>query len=547
MDFHIVNVEEFQPRLLLQQLVRFVFPTALRSAAVVSAILLLLFLYSQRPGREAYKSQPTVYSYQPTIGTVYSYQPSYDSSYGNSYRNYGTCSCSSCRPSDSYHYPMTPTVVPAHEMELSYQADLARTNEFRVIPLGTRRDLLKKLLPTRTRKPTIEPTPAPRLLEYYPTELDQLRNKERGYCTREFDDPSDAQTKIRLLKLLPLAGNYVSSPIKCYFLNARHFTSPMFWDQVKYTALSYTWGPAKEPSDVKDILINDHKVSVRRNLWAFLHTMRGLGIEGPFWIDALCIDQLNMNEKVQQLRLMPKIYAKADSVVVWLGNGTSVSTDLRQLQSSCDKMNILRDKMSRIDKVICLKKKSRDEAGYLSKPFHTSYLDGLRYLVENTYWSRLWILQEIFMAKQLRIYTGDRRWDLQELVRLQREFEPKHPHDIDWSNWNRIVGLKKQGRKLSKMHLHEALHHWSEQQCRGAHDKVYGLLGLVAKPEITIDLSIRIEDLFRQVLRLEQKKIYAKGYAYAESFATQLLASLGLEHGEDARAIKAEFLDAYRE
>ena len=37
------------------------------------------------------------------------------------------------------------------------------------------------------------------------------------------------------------------------------------------------------------------------------------------WIDAICIDQENEKEKEHQLPLMAEIYAKARSVVVWLG------------------------------------------------------------------------------------------------------------------------------------------------------------------------------------------------------------------------------------
>jgi len=40
---------------------------------------------------------------------------------------------------------------------------------------------------------------------------------------------------------------------------------------------------------------------------------------GPFWIDALCIDQQSSKEKQRQLKLMPRIYARAKEVLVWLG------------------------------------------------------------------------------------------------------------------------------------------------------------------------------------------------------------------------------------
>jgi len=37
------------------------------------------------------------------------------------------------------------------------------------------------------------------------------------------------------------------------------------------------------------------------------------------WVDALCIDQNNLEEKAYQIELMHKIYAQAQHVVIWLG------------------------------------------------------------------------------------------------------------------------------------------------------------------------------------------------------------------------------------
>jgi hypothetical protein len=40
------------------------------------------------------------------------------------------------------------------------------------------------------------------------------------------------------------------------------------------------------------------------------------------WIDAVCINQSNPQERTAQVRIMKKIYAKSDHVVIWLGKDT---------------------------------------------------------------------------------------------------------------------------------------------------------------------------------------------------------------------------------
>ncbi|KAF2027362.1 HET-domain-containing protein [Setomelanomma holmii] len=366
--------------------------------------------------------------------------------------------------------------------------------------------------------------PADRLLlEYNPTEEDQARNNRRSWHPRPFDKTPDAQKKIRLLKIVPLDGQDASSPIQCYFLDSSHFANKISWDRMEYTALSYTWGPAASSGDVKDIIIYGEPVSVRCNLWDFLHAMRQSQNEGPFWIDALCIDQLQLEEKARQLELMPKIYEKASVVLVWLGACEEAleSNGIRLLYNQLN----LREPTS------------------TSGDTHRRY--GLKYMVENKYWTRLWIVQEIFMARKIHVYTGGHRWDFSDLMRIQRKFEAAHP-DINWENWKGIVETKQTWDRKKKHHLHNVLHQWSHQECRDTHDKVYGLLGLVSKTKINIDLSISEVGLFEAVLEAEKKHIYARKFPYTSEFAERLMKSLGLQDNEDAGKIKIDFLKAWK-
>ncbi len=45
-----------------------------------------------------------------------------------------------------------------------------------------------------------------------------------------------------------------------------------------------------------------------------------------FWIDRLCIDQSNISEGDEQVRLMKEICAKSLKLFVWLGPGSEEST-----------------------------------------------------------------------------------------------------------------------------------------------------------------------------------------------------------------------------
>jgi len=44
------------------------------------------------------------------------------------------------------------------------------------------------------------------------------------------------------------------------------------------------------------------------------------------WVDAVCIDQSDVEEKSHQVALMPEIYFTATKVLCWLGTSTPETT-----------------------------------------------------------------------------------------------------------------------------------------------------------------------------------------------------------------------------
>ncbi|KAH7629769.1 heterokaryon incompatibility, partial [Sordaria sp. MPI-SDFR-AT-0083] len=67
------------------------------------------------------------------------------------------------------------------------------------------------------------------------------------------------------------------------------------------------------------IFIDGCHLAVGEKLHAPLLQLRDHSIEGTIWIDAICINQGDNEEKGHQVQSMAKIYAKASRVIVWLG------------------------------------------------------------------------------------------------------------------------------------------------------------------------------------------------------------------------------------
>ncbi|CAG8958001.1 hypothetical protein HYFRA_00000344 [Hymenoscyphus fraxineus] len=131
---------------------------------------------------------------------------------------------------------------------------------------------------------------------------------------------NDTDGEFRLLTLLP---GRQESPICCNLAVAPLHSPP------HYEALSYTWGnPFSSISETQvsatstfTILLNGNRFPIGFNLEGALRFLRYEERERILWIDALCIDQGNDEEKSCQVRAMSRIYRNAGCVLAWLGSG----------------------------------------------------------------------------------------------------------------------------------------------------------------------------------------------------------------------------------
>ncbi|PMD29250.1 hypothetical protein L207DRAFT_642561 [Hyaloscypha variabilis F] len=122
------------------------------------------------------------------------------------------------------------------------------------------------------------------------------------------------------IRLLTLHKGKPGDPIKITLLN-----TPFTVDNVPaFEAVSYTWGSPENPVDV---FITHSRgtvrtLSVTKNLGEALPYLRYRDRDRVLWIDAICVNQQDLEERNQQVQRMAEIYSKAVRVVAWLGPST---------------------------------------------------------------------------------------------------------------------------------------------------------------------------------------------------------------------------------
>ena len=112
---------------------------------------------------------------------------------------------------------------------------------------------------------------------------------------------------IRTLQLLP--GRWLD-PINCTVHTVSLDDNPPF------DALSYVWG---DPTDTLPIQVGSSPFHATKNLIAALRRLRSSVETRTLWVDAICINQADKQEKMEQVKMMAEIYKAATSVRIFLG------------------------------------------------------------------------------------------------------------------------------------------------------------------------------------------------------------------------------------
>lgn len=150
---------------------------------------------------------------------------------------------------------------------------------------------------------------------------------------------------------------------------------------IPYEALSYCWGNATRS---KSITCNNTPFAITENLYSALRTLRASDDSSQYiWIDAMCINQLDMEERSRQVQNMLLIYRRAKRVIGWLGQAHPNTRDLLSVLGSSPKLRTRR------------------------LEHYPDMLRALDDLYTRPWFTRMWVQQEIRAARELVLRCGE--------------------------------------------------------------------------------------------------------------------------------------------
>ena len=176
-----------------------------------------------------------------------------------------------------------------------------------------------------------------------------------------------------------------------------HATSCTSGTPVWYTALSYVWG---NPALVKTMTCNGKNFAITKNLDLALHHLRRTDVSIMLWVDQICINQDDLQEKGQQVNLMGTIYQRAWSTLVWLGE---------EADNSDDAIDTLLNTKTALQYYQDGKAPNAEDFERLFLPASDSpKWQELGKLMRRPWFQRVWIIQEVVLSQQLIVMCGTR-------------------------------------------------------------------------------------------------------------------------------------------
>ncbi|KAI1029480.1 hypothetical protein LB504_010763 [Fusarium proliferatum] len=277
--------------------------------------------------------------------------------------------------------------------------------------------------------------------------------------------PLPSSSHIRLVHLRPGTDAAVCCELITVSIN----------DAPKYEALSYTWGDASSAERI-DMTTQDsatpQQFSITSNCFSALKRLRYKDKTRILWIDALAIDQSNIEERNHQVSLMSRIYSQAAGVIVYLGE-SSDDSDLA------------------IEFIMECYDPSPDNSS-LSFPRSDTLMDALRNFFLRPWFTRVWVIQEVFLSSEKIVYCGEKEipWSAMEnfkhyLVNTGLQF--RLPYVV--SKPSKYLAIEDAPRFLFYALL-------DSRHCEATdpRDKIYSLLPIFQSHNRPLDLVPRYQD-----------------------------------------------------
>jgi hypothetical protein len=213
------------------------------------------------------------------------------------------------------------------------------------------------------------------------------------YAAGVYQPLDPERQEIRLIRISPGSWEDI---IECELVNNVSLLAPI----VSYKALSYAAGNLRQTTKIK---VNGHDFNVFASLGDAMRQLRQSGLQDPIWLDQICINQKDLQERSQQVLQMRSVYSNANKVTAWLGT----SADAIAISWAQGLMTMLAYDASMHDGVYNYQGLASWLGDGIARGRFDRELQAVFNLLSLPWWQRCWVCQEIIVANDAELLLGD--------------------------------------------------------------------------------------------------------------------------------------------
>ncbi|MCJ1383543.1 hypothetical protein MMC17_006657 [Xylographa soralifera] len=282
---------------------------------------------------------------------------------------------------------------------------------------------------------------------------------------------------------------------KAYELPKRSADDGSLWHVPSYEALSYTWGTTDDEehfyvTDLADPTRTPSWLRIRANLASALRHLRYTDRQRTLWVDAISINQANIDERGRQVKRMSQIYPLSDNVIIWLGPESEDSTHaLETLQYFSEQVEYIIS--HRWGDAPNAQERDWWRDGH-ALPYEKKTWKSIVSLLHRSWFERVWVLQEALLCNRVLLQCGRDSipWvNMRKALLVLRQKTSVLPPDFRGRLFTYAQGLM-----ASPLASSEHLLLWTRNQ-------------IVAK--IEVDYSIPVWKTYSRLV-LAEKEVYQK-------------------------------------
>ncbi|KAI1430781.1 heterokaryon incompatibility protein-domain-containing protein [Xylaria sp. CBS 124048] len=319
------------------------------------------------------------------------------------------------------------------------------------------------------------------------------------------------EASLRLLTLKPgeffddLEGELVATPFSS---KPKYITLSSAWDDPAPDQVNLPTSYMSKVRIVKErrervlvyghgeapISLNGHGFPIQPNLTQALRYIRSTSLPLVLWVDAICINQADIDELNSQVVLKPLIFRRAVAATAWLG--------LKTVEILAPPLVIDEDGCTEWSKGMMMREayeqgNSKELASWFeknSKLCNTEYRTPLEQkavedealerlaaanghgdnmVTESGYWQRSWAVQEICLTKRVFFMYGPTLFLSESAVR-----EVYSKRQVKMTKHMENILAAHSERFSESMRLEPLIEKFAGQRCTNTRDKIYGLVGL---------------------------------------------------------------------